>query len=77
MDGCTPLHYAIKSGNDALVRKILSLQDLPTKKLIEIENKCHETLIHYACRYGNLETLNLVIETMGPKNSMKLVVTQT
>ncbi len=77
-NGCTPLHYAIKSGNDVLVRKILNLHNAPEDKnenqsvfyktITMIEDKYHETALHYACRYGSRETLNQIVEALGPKN---------
>ncbi len=74
--GCTPLHYAIKTGNDALVKKIFTLHNAEDinddenefyKKIAKIEDNAHETALHYACRFGNRETLKRVIEALGPR----------
>lgn len=66
-NGCTPLHYAIESGNNALVTRILKLSGLELKRLVEMEDKHHETTLHYACRFGNDETLQQIVKIMGPK----------
>src|SRR5205085_1572821 len=38
------------------------------QKLAMVEDKNHETALHYACRFGNREILNQIVDALGPKH---------
>ncbi len=62
--GCTPLHYAIKTCNTALVEEILKC--LNGELLLNMVDKDGKTVLHYACQYGDRATQEQIVKAVGP-----------
>lgn len=60
-EGCTLFHRAIKKGQAAIVHEYWQKLNMnEQKKLIKTLNERDETILHLACRYGDIKLFELV-----------------
>ncbi|KAL8612705.1 hypothetical protein ACOMHN_025356 [Nucella lapillus] len=64
-NGCTPMHYASKTGHLFALEELIKLGAAPSLK-----NKSSQSPFHYACRYGRYNTCRRLLDLAQGPNIM-------